>query len=217
MKTSLVPAVLAAFAGVWAVALPAHANVVPLTGAQLIADWTDTTVIEPNRPTMQALHDDIEACRDQGCPAGATLSADDIDRIAWWVARGNRLAIRLSFAASDIIDSGSDGARLLAQSYGAVIKRDPAAFLAMADQEGAPARMIIADTVATSDLIADDYTAQAAELSARRAALQRVTDPALADLRDQCLAGLATRIAAIALLVGGPVDEGVDHARKEAL
>jgi len=217
MKTSLVLAVLAPIAVIWATALPAHANVVPLQGAELIADWTDATVIAPTRPTMNALHDNIEACRDDGCPGAVALSADDIERVAWWVARGNRLAIRLSFAAAGTIDGGSDGARILAQSYGAIIKRDPAGFLAIASDEGAPARLVTADATATSDLIADDYTAQTRELSARRAALQRVVDPALADLRDQCIAGITARMAALAPLVGGPVDEGVDHPRKAAL
>ena len=198
-------------------ALPAQANVVPLKGAQLIADWDTFADAEPNRPTMEALHADIQACRDQGCLTGDVLSSDDIERMAWWVARGNRLAIRLSFAASGLIDNGSDGAQALAQSYGPIIKRDPTAFLAMANDEGAPARIVAADTIATSDLIAENYTAQSHELAARREALQRVADPALAGLRDQCVAVITARLQTIAAKVGGPADDGVFRPRKEAL
>jgi hypothetical protein len=176
-----------------AIALPAHANVVPLKGAQLIfADWADSADIGPERPTMEAFHDGIEACRAQGCAA-----AGDIDRLAWWVARGNRLAIRLSFDASRTLDAASDGARTLAQSYGGIIKRDPTTFLAVARDEGASWPMVATDATTTSDLIAGNADAQVRELGARRDALLRVTDPSLAALRDQCVSGIEARIAAL--------------------
>ena len=176
-----------------AIAVPAHAT-----------DWDVPAA--PNRPTMEALHADIEACRSQGCrvDGGLTsggLASHDVERLAWWVARGNRLAIRLSFAAADIVDS--DGARTLAQSYGNIIKQDPAAFLAMARDEGAPTPLVAADAAAIPDTIADDLAAQARELKARRKALQGVTDRSLSALRDQCVAGITARIAEMAPNPGG--------------
>ena len=171
-----------------AIALPAHAT-----------DWDVPAA--PNRPTMEALHADIEACRSQGCQVDGGLASHDVERLAWWVARGNRLAIRLSFAAADIVDS--DGARALAQSYGNIIKQDPVAFLAMARDEGAPAPLIAADAAAIPDTIADDLAAQVRELKARRKALQGVTDPSLSALRDQCVAGITARIAEMAPNTGG--------------
>lgn len=164
---------------VLAVALPAQAYAVPSM------DGADA----PTPPTMESLHADIDACRAAGC----SLAPGDVERMAWWMARGNRLAIRLSFAAADRIDG--DGARALAQSYGNIIKQDPAAFLAMARDEGAPAAMVAANAAAVPDL---PVGAQANELRARRDALQGVTDPSLADLRDRCLARIAGRLAALA-------------------
>jgi cation diffusion facilitator CzcD-associated flavoprotein CzcO len=165
------------------VALPVYAGPAP----QPIADGDRPAAL--NRPTMEALHADIDACRATGC----SLAPHDVERMAWWVARGNRLAIRLSFAAADLV--GDDGARALARGYGQIIKQDPAAFLAMARDEGTPATVIGADAAATPDLVAG---AQADELRARRNALRSVTDPSLADLRDQCLADIAGRLAALA-------------------
>ena len=175
-----------------AIALPAYADMAPVKGAQPVADWDIADIAAPGRPTMESFHAGIDACRDQGC-----LTADNVERLAWWVARGNRLAVRLSFARADGVDG--DGAHILAQSYGNIIKQDPTAFLAMARDEGVATPIVIAAAVTTADGIADNRAAQAGELRARRAALMRVTDPRLAVLRDQCVAGIAERIA----LTGG--------------
>jgi len=179
-----------------AIALPAHADIVPAKGAQPIADWDVADIAVPGPPTMESFHAGIAACRDQGC-----LTSDDVERLAWWVARGNRLAIRLSFARADGADE--DGAHVLAQSYGNIIKQDPTAFLAMARDEGAATPTVTADATTTADGIADNRVAQADELRARRVALMRVTDPTLATLRDQCVAGIAERIAAVGRAAGG--------------
>ena len=179
-----------------AIALPAHADMTLAKGVQPVADWDIAAADSPGEPTMESFHAGIDACRDRGC-----FGADNVERLAWWVARGNRLAIRLSFARADGVDG--DGAHMLAQSYGNIIKQDPAAFLAMARDEGAATPTIAADAATTADSLADNRAAQAAELRARRAALLRVTDPRLAALRDQCVAGIAERIAAIGSGAGG--------------
>ena len=177
MRSNLGLATLALAILASAIALPARAESVLPVAAYSPA---------PRPPTMEALHADIEACRVAGC----SLSPGDVERMAWWVARGNRLAIRLSFAAADMVDG--DGA--LAQSYGHIIKQDPAAFLALARDEGAPALVVATDAATTPDLLA---SAQADELRARRNALEGVTDPSLAALRDQCVARIAARLAAV--------------------
>ena len=180
-----------------AIALPAHADRLPANGAQrLVADWDIADIAAPGGPTMESFHAGIDACRDQGC-----VTSENVERLAWWVARGNRLAIRLSFARADGVDG--DGAHILAQSYGNIIKQDPTAFLAMARDEGVSPPTVTADAMTTADGIADNRVAQANELRARRAALLRVTDPRLAALRDQCVAGIAERIAAIGSGAGG--------------
>jgi hypothetical protein len=167
-----------------AIALPAQAE-----NISSAADWDAPAAAD--RPTMQALHADIAACRTDTCSAPG-----DIERLAWWVARGNRLAVRLSFAAAGTLDG--DGAHVLAQSYGAIIKQDPAAFLTLARDEGASAAVIAVDAVTTPDGLNGDGAAEVDELTARRDALQGVTDPALADLRDQCVAGITARLADMA-------------------
>ena len=164
-----------------AIALPAQAK----------AAWDTSLTPVPERPTMQALHAGAEACRDDRC----AVRPGQVERMAFWVARGNRMAIRLSFSAARLLDPGSDGARALAQSYGTVIKRDPAVFLALARDAGAPAALVSGEAVATSD---EDTAAQTRELEARRDALMRVTDPALMLLRDQCVAGIGARLTALA-------------------
>jgi hypothetical protein len=179
-----------------AIALPAHADMAPLKGAQPVADWDIADIATPGRPTMESFHAGIDACRDQGC-----VTADNVERLAWWVARGNRLAVRLSFARADGVDG--DGAHILAQSYGNIIKQDPTAFLAMARDEGVATPVVITAAVTTADGMADNRAAQADELRARRAALMRVSDPRLSVLRDQCVAGIAERIAAIGSATGG--------------
>ncbi len=166
-----------------AIALPAHAK----------TDLDNTMPVAPEPPTMEAFHDGVDACRDQDC----RIRSSEIERMAWWVTRGNRLALRLSFAASRSLDAGSDNAHLLAQSYGGVIKRDPASFLALARDEGAPAMVVITDAATTADGLAGDRTAQARELAARRDALMRVTDPALAGLRDQCVVEIDLRLESL--------------------
>ncbi len=177
-----------------AMSAPARADVVPLKGALLIVDDADIAVAAPGRPTMQSLHDDIEACRTDGCP---DMASDEIDRLAAWVARGNRLAIRLSFAAAARLDGGA--ARALAQSYGGLIKSDPRAFLRLARDEGAPARIVTMDAVATADDMAGSAVKR--ELEARRVALLGVTDPALDGLRDACVSGITAEMDAIAASV----------------
>ena len=179
-----------------AIALPAHADMTLAKGVQPVADWDIAAADAPGEPTMESFHAGIDACRDQGC-----LTSDNVERLAWWVARGNRLAIRLSFARADGADE--DGAHVLAQSYGNIIKQDPTAFLAMARDEGAATPTVTADATTTADGIADNRVAQADELRARRVALMRVTDPTLATLRDQCVAGIAERIAAVGRAAGG--------------
>jgi hypothetical protein len=177
-----------------AIALPAHAETVPETGIHLAADWDVADTAAPGRPTMESFHDGIADCPETaGNWAGNWGCAGDVERLAWWVARGNRLAIRLSFTQA----YDGDDTHVLAQSYGNIIKQDPTAFLAMARDEGAQGLTVIADAITTADGIADDRKAQAAELKARRAALMHVTDPGLAALRDQCVAGIGERIAAI--------------------
>ncbi len=179
-----------------AIALPAHAETVPETGIHLAADWDVADTAAPGRPTMESFHAGMTDCRDLTSNWGC---AGDVERLAWWVARGNRLAIRLSFTQA----YDGDGAHVLAQSYGNIIKRDPVAFLAMARDEGAAMLTVATDAATTADGIADDRAAQTAELKARRAALMRVTDPGLTALRDQCVAGIAERIAAIGSQTGG--------------
>ena len=151
----------------------------------------------PDLPTMQALHAGIAPCRAEDCTA-----LPDVERLAWWVSRGNRLAIRQSFAAARTLDAASDSARVLRQSYGAIIKQDPAAFLALARDEGAPDGVVTGDAAAVPEPILDDGAAQADELEARRAALMRVTSPALVALRDRCVAGIDARLTALALRLG---------------
>ena len=167
-----------------AIALPAHAG----------ADLDNLPFSPVERPTMQAFHAGVDACRDQDC----RVKSNDIERMAWWVARGNRMALRLSFAAARSLDAGSDSAHLLAQSYGGIIKRDPAAFLAMARDEGVPAPLVTLDAATPADGLAGDHAALAQDLAARREALLRVTDPALAALRDQCVSGIDARLSALA-------------------
>jgi len=162
-----------------AIALPAQAR----------PAW-DTSIAANDRPTMQALHAGVQACDDTVC----NLKSGEVERMAWWVSRGNRLAIRLSFTAAPAFDA--DGLRILAQSYGTIIKRDPAVFLAMARDADAPAGQVSMDAAGTSDHMAAD--AQVHELEARRDALSRVTDPALAELRDACLDGIGARLDALA-------------------
>jgi len=159
--------------------------------AQARPAW-DSSISATDRPTMEALRAGAEACLDQAC----TLKSGEVERMAWWVSRGNRLAIRLSFAAAPALDT--DGARVLAQSYGGIIKRDPAVFLAMARDANAPVTQVSVDAASTSDHIAGDKAAQVRELEARRDALSRVTDPALAELRDACLADIGARLDALA-------------------
>ena len=161
-----------------AIALPAHAT-------------DNTLAAAPERPTMQAIHARAEACEDQACP----VRSGQFDRMAYWVARGNRMAIRLSFSAGRLLDPSSDNARALSQSYGVVIKHDPAVFLALARDAGAPASQVSADVIGTTD---DDQSAQILELEARRSALLGVSDPALVVLRDQCVAGIDARLTALA-------------------
>ena len=179
------------------IALPVHAETASMTGAQPFADFdVASEAAGPLRPTMESFHAGIADCRDQGC-----VASDDVERLAWWVARGNRLAVRLSFARAD--GATEDGAHVLAQSYGNIIKQDPTAFLAMARDEGVATPTVTADATTTADGIADNRAAQADELRARRTALLRVTDPRLTALRDQCVAGIAERIAAVGLAAGG--------------
>ena len=175
------------------IALPAQAETAAEKGLHLTADWDTADLDAPGRPTMESFHAGMTDCRDQDC-----AGSGDVERLAWWVARGNRLAIRLSFAQP----YDGDGAHILAQSYGNIIKQDPTAFLAMARDEGAATPIVTADATTTADGIADNRAAQANELRARRAALMRVTDPRLAALRDQCVAGIAERIAAIGTNTG---------------
>lgn len=207
MKSVVALAALAAL-----IALPAHAQ-----RPQLIADWQAFAGAEPNRPNLDAIHADLDACRDQACVADNRLSSEDVQKLAWWVSRGNRLAIRLSFDAANLIDSASDGGQQLAQSYAGLIKSDPTAFLAMAHDEGASTAVVTADVVATSDLIDDNYTAQARELKARLIALHAVDDSSLNALRDQCMTAINARLQAIAPKIGGMDDEGFYRAKKEAL
>ncbi len=164
-----------------AIALPAHAATA----------WDTAFTAAPERPTMETLHAGAEACRDQACG----VKPNQVERMAFWVARGNRMAIRLSFSAARTLDPGSDSARTLAQSYGVVIKRDPSVFLALARDAGASTASVSADVTSTGD---DDAAAQTRELEARRDALMRVNDPALMVLRDQCIVGIRTRLAALA-------------------
>ncbi len=207
MKSVVALAALAAM-----IALPAHAQ-----RPQLIADWQAFAGAEPNRPNLDAIHADLDACRDQACVTDNRLSSDDVQKLAWWVSRGNRLAIRLSFDAANLIDTSSDGGQQLAQSYGGLIKADPTAFLAMAHDEGASTATVTTDAVATSDLISENYTAQARELKARLIALREVDDTALNGMRDQCMTAIAVRLKAIAPKIGGFDDDGAYHPKKEAL
>lgn len=176
MRPSLGLAVLAL-----AIALPAHAA----------AAWDNSIPVVPERPTMETLHAGAEACRDQTC----AVRGAQVERMAFWVARGNRMALRLSFAAARMLEPGSDGARALSQSYGVVIKRDPSVFLALARDAGAPASLVSTEAATTAD---DDVAAQTLELETRRDALLGVSDPALMVLRDQCVAGIGARLTALA-------------------
>ncbi len=180
MRPSLGLAALAPAAFVMAIALSAQAR----------PAW-DNSIAGNDRPTMEALRAGAEACDDTAC----TLKSGEIERMAWWVSRGNRLAIRLSFTAAPALDA--DGAHTLAQSYGTIIKRDPAVFLAMARDADASVTEVSLDAASTSDHMAGDKAAQVHELEARRDALSRVTDPALAELRDACLDGIGARLTTL--------------------
>lgn len=164
-----------------AIALPAHAK----------AAWDNSLISAPDRPTMEALHAGADRCRDQVC----AVKASQVDRLAFWVARGNRMAIRLSFAAARTFDPAGDGGRALAQSYGDVIKREPSVFLALARDAGAAATLVSSDAATTND---DDAATQRRELETRRDALMQVADPTLTALRDACVAGIDARLTALA-------------------
>ena len=164
-----------------AIALPAHAATA----------WDNSLNVAPERPTMQALRARADACGTQDC----AVQQAEVEGMAYWIARGNRMALRLSFAAARTLEPGSDDARALAQSYGTVIKHDPMVFLALARDAGAPAALVSSEAAGTGD---GDIDAQTRELEARRNALLQVNDPTLVALRDECVSGIAARLTALA-------------------
>ncbi len=166
-------------------AMPALAG--PVTKPVPLTEQWRQFVATPDKPHFDNLYAGVRACHKVCLRQNTPLSDDTIAGLARLIAQRNRLALRLSFAANPLIKPDTTA---LAQSYGAIIRVDPTAFLRVAYDEKAPQAVIVGDAAALPDSFADDNSSQVHELSARRAALARVGDSDLIPLRDVCLARL---------------------------
>lgn len=174
-------------------------------------------VAAPDKPHFDSLYAGVRACRKTCLRRNTPLSDDTIAGLARLIAQRNRLALRLSFAANALI---APDTAALAQSYGAIIRADPTAFLRVAFEEKTPQAIVVGDTAALPDSFAEDNSSQVHELTARRTALARVGDSDLAPLRDVCLARLDADIRRFAG-EGGPSKPvrpaGKDKPAKETI
>lgn len=152
-----------------------------------VGDHWRAFVAAPTDANFAVVYADAKACAMPGCVGFEEVDEGMINDLAVLVKAKNHNAVRLAMAAENLTALNSNGNDALKDSFGPIIREQPAFVLAVMKQENYPHNGVVTGTF--EDIVYND-NGQLDERRARSAALMTVKDPSLAPLRDAVVIAL---------------------------